>query len=252
MIGSGQPAQTWLPSTGESRLPKEEVHVWQVDVKSLAGRVHQLTDLLSDQERSRASAFVHALDRERFLVSHAILRILIGGYLNMAPAKLKFAEIARRKPCLEGASADSNLQFNLSHSHGYVLLAFTHQRQVGVDIEHMRPLPDLEQVAARTFSAQENLHLAKLTQHEKLAAFYRCWTRKEAFVKALGSGLYYPLESFSVSIAPECSNCLLDVEDNPAEIVRWKILGLEIIPGYAAALAVDGNDWKPVFWQYSP
>jgi 4'-phosphopantetheinyl transferase len=251
MTGSGQPAQPRLASSGESQLSTEDVHVWYVDIEALAGRVHQWANLLSSMERSRADAFIHSSDRERFIIAHGVLRTLIGRYLGTPPASLQFSEIGRKKPCLAGIYGDSGLQFNLSHSHGYALLAFTYQRQIGIDIEYARPMPDLEQIAARTFSSQENTQLKKLSPEERRAAFYRCWTRKEAFVKALGDGLYYPLDRFSVSISSESLNCLLQIEEHPTETLRWTILGLDAAPGYEAALAVDGHDWRPVFWQYS-
>lgn len=251
MASSGQPAQPRLTSSGESQLSKKDVHVWHVNVKSLAGRVHQWSNLLSQTERSRSEAFAHQSDQERFVIAHGVLRILIGRYLNVAPANLKFAEVARKKPCLEAIYADSGLQFNLSHSHGYVLLAFTYNRQVGIDIEYMRSLPDLEKIANKTFSLQENKEIKKLKPEERIAAFYRCWTRKEAFVKALGEGLYYPLDRFSVSIFPEESNCLLQIDERPAETSHWTILNLETDPEYAAALAVNGHNWEPVFLDYS-
>jgi 4'-phosphopantetheinyl transferase len=249
--GSGQPAQPRLTSSGENQLSTEAVHVWHVNIKSLAGRVQQWTNLLSHAERSRSEAFVHQSDRERFIIAHGVLRILIGRYLDVAPAELKFSEVARKKPCLENVNADSGLQFNLSHSHGYVLLAFTYHRQIGIDIEYMRPLPALEQIAAKTFSLQESKEIKKLKPEERIAAFYRCWTRKEAFVKALGEGLYYPLDRFSVSIFPEASNCLLQIDERPTETSHWTILNLKTDPGYAAALAVNGHNWEPVFLDYS-
>ncbi len=250
MIGSGQPAQSWLPSSGENQLSSEDVHVWCVAVEPLIGRVHQLIKLLSQAERQRASAFVHRVDRERFVVAHGALRKLAGCYLGVAPEAVQFSETAYEKPCLEGALAESGLQFNLSHSQGYVLIAFARQRQVGVDLEWVRPLPDLEQIAIRTFSPAEGAAWMDLPSAERLAGFYRCWTRKEAFIKALGSGLSYPLKRFSVSLSSEAANCLLQVDEPPAEALRWVVLGLETVAGYAAALAVEGNDWRPVFWQY--
>lgn len=252
MSGSGQPAQPRLISSGESQLSIEDVHVWHVNVKPLAGRVHQWVSLLSHAERSRAEAFIQQSDRERFIISHGILRTLLGRYLNIAPADLQFSVIARKKPCLESIYADSGLQFNLSHSHEQVLLAFTYHRQVGVDIEYIRSLPDLEQIAARTFSPQENQELKKLKPEERIAAFYRCWTRKEAFVKALGEGLYYPLDRFSVSISSAAQNCLLEIEGHSTEASRWTILGLDAASGYAAALAVNNRNWRLVFWEYRP
>jgi 4'-phosphopantetheinyl transferase len=243
VIEDGQPEPCWSPAPGEMQLSGEAVHVWRLTIESLAGQVPQLAKLLSNNERSRANAFVHAKDRERFIISHGILRVLLGGYLEVAPGELQFSQGPYKKPCLDGHYAKNSLQFNLSHSQEYTLLAFTRQRQIGVDIEYMHPMPDMEQIAANTFSPHENRDLKNLSPQEKLAAFYTCWTRKEAFVKALGKGLFYPLNRFSVSIASEKRSCLLNIDNDPAEAARWTIVGLNIAEEYAAALAVEGHDW---------
>ena len=242
MIDDGRPGKYWSPD--EMQLSSEAVHVWCVAVEPLAGQVPELAKLLSNDERSRANAFVNARDRERFIISHGILRLLIGCYLEVAPDKVQFSQGSHKKPCLGGHYASSGLQFNLSHSQSYALFAFSRHRQVGVDIEYIRPLPDMEQIAANTFSPQENLELDKLPPEQRLSAFYDYWTRKEAFVKALGKGLYYPLNRFSVSISPEKQNCYLMLDDNPADASRWAIMGLKVSGNYAAALAVEGHDWQ--------
>jgi 4'-phosphopantetheinyl transferase len=244
VIDNGRPGQYWLPEPGETQLSGEDVHVWRIAVEPLIGQVPHLTELLSNNERSRANAFVHAKDRERFIISHGILRILIGCYLEVAPDELQFSQGPYKKPCLDSAYTDSNIQFNLSHSQGYALLALTRQRQIGVDIEYMQPLTNMEQIAANTFSPQENWELENLPPQERLAAFYNCWTRKEAFVKALGKGLYYPLNRFSISLSTEKQSCLLNIDDDPAEAARWAIVELKIAEGYAAGLAVEGHNWQ--------
>jgi 4'-phosphopantetheinyl transferase len=110
---------------------------------------------------------------------------------------LQFSQGLYKKPCLGGSYTNNDIQFNLSHSQEYALLGFTRQRQIGVDIEFIRPMPNIEQIAANTFSPQENRELENLLPEERLAAFYNYWTRKEAFIKALGKGLYYPLLMFT-------------------------------------------------------
>jgi 4'-phosphopantetheinyl transferase len=244
VIDDGRPGQYWLPEPGETQLSSKDVHVWCIAVEPLVRQVPQLTEHLSNNERSRANAFVHARDRKRFLVSHGILRVLLGSYLGVAPGELQFSQGPYKKPCLDGYYATSGLQFNLSHSQEYALLAFTRQRQVGVDIEYIHPLPDMKQITANTFSPLENRELEKLSPEQRLSAFYNFWTRKEAFVKALGKGLFYPLNQFSVSISSEEQNCHLNIDNDPAEAARWAIMGLNIAKEYAAALAVEGHDWQ--------
>ena len=133
---------------------------------------------------------------------------------------------------------DGALRFNLAHSHELALYAFTLGREIGVDIEYLRALPDADQIAKRFFSARENAALQALSTNQRQQAFYNCWTRKEAYVKAIGKGLAQPLDQFDVSLAPGESTRLLKVEGAPEEGSRWSLYSLTPVAGYVAAVAV--------------
>jgi len=142
------------------------------------------------------------------------------------------------------------LSFNVAHSHEIALFAFTPQGEVGVDVEYQRDLPDLAQVAERFFSARENEELQGLPADQQREAFYNCWTRKEAFIKALGDGLTHPLDTFVVTLASGEPARLLQVDGDPQEAGRWRFEALYPGQGYTAALAVRGSTGHLGCWQF--
>lgn len=230
-------------------ISESDVHVWQAAIEPLARQIPTLSRLLSESERSRSSAFFHQRDRERFIVSHGVLRVLLAEYLQSDPAQIQFAEESRRKPCLAAPFSQSGLQFNITHSGELALLAFAHQRRVGVDVEVIRPLPDLEQIAVTTFSTQENQNLLALPSEERIKAFYTIWARKEALVKATGDGLYFPLKAFSVNlgIPPE-----ITFHQSGLTHAQWQLAHLQVAPDHAAALALEGQGWNLTQLEYHP
>jgi 4'-phosphopantetheinyl transferase len=127
----------------------------------------------------------------------------------------------------------------------------TCQRELGVDIECIHAIPDAEQIAARYFSAHENAVLRSLPANQKQEAFFNCWTRKEAYIKAIGDGLAQPLAEFDVALAPGEPARLLRIKDNAQAAARWSIQALTPAPGYVAALVVKGHDWQLKCWQWS-
>jgi len=211
-----------------------EVHIW-----SALPAVHQLdldpAAFLSPDEKKRMERFRFGTDRNNFLFCRSMLRMLLASYLGTSPAELCFAYSAHGKPSLS-VPAD-NLQFNLSHSHGAVLFGFTRGRRIGVDVEHVRRDLNVEEIATRFFSTAEQIEIEQSS--DKYQAFFHCWTRKEAFVKARGEGLSCPLDSFDVLVAPEAEEVSLTTRPDPAEAWRWQLWSLNSIPGYAAAVAVE-------------
>jgi 4'-phosphopantetheinyl transferase len=171
----------------------------------------------------------------------------------MAPEYIEFRHAARGKPALKETGSPgieaAKLKFNLSHSHELALYAITQSREVGIDIEHMRPMPDAAQIVERFFSLQERRTFHALPPEQQNEAFFTCWTRKEAFIKAKGEGLYHPLDQFSVSLVPGESARLLHVEKEPLEITHWSLRALTPTPGYVAALAVEGHSWQLRCWR---
>ncbi len=245
--------QMIFEQAGNSPLPyctllSNEVHVWRMPLEQSVGCVHQLLQSLSADEQTRAARFHFERDRRRFIVARGTLRIILSSYLSLEPSHPQFGYGSHGKPYL--ATPDyCAIRFNLAHSHELALYAFSHEREVGVDIEYIRPMPDLEQVAERFFSVSESAALQALPPDQQLAAFFNCWTRKEAYIKAIGDGLTQPLDQFQVSLAPEDPPQLLKVERDSNEVARWRMEALKPAPGYVAALAVEGFDWSLKYWE---
>lgn len=207
------------------------VHVWRAPLASCPPGAREL---LAEDERARADRFQFARDRDRFVAARAALRQVLGRYSDLAPERLAFGYTSHDKPFLVGPGAE--LSFNLSHSHELALLAVTRGRDVGVDLEHQRPDVEIESVARASFSAAEQRALLALPPGQRLEAFFRCWTRKESYLKARGEGLSMPLDRFSVSL--DAGTDVDFASDDVAEQARWSIRALAIDPGYAAALTV--------------
>jgi 4'-phosphopantetheinyl transferase len=230
--------------TSRLALSSDDVQILYASLEQPATLVCQLAQVLSDDERGRAERFHFERDMRRFTVSHGLLRIILGRYLGVEPGRLCFHYGTHGKPYLSPRSVHLPLQFNLSHSHELVLYALTLDRQIGVDVEYVRPIQDMEQIAARFFSPPEYAALCSLPESQKLEAFFNCWTRKEAYIKAIGDGLVHPLDRFQVSLAPGEPARLLSVEGAPEEAERWVLRSLTPVHGYIAALAVEGSDWR--------
>jgi 4'-phosphopantetheinyl transferase len=237
----------WDAAPGVGGLAWDEVHVWAAHLDALS-EAASLSGL-SDEERERAGRFHFARDRSRFVVARGLLRRLLGRYLGCDPAGLRFSYGPRGKPFLP--DHPSGLRFNVSHSGGLALLAFARDRELGVDLERERTVPEAEEIARRYFSLREGAELRELPEPERTHAFFRCWTRKEAFIKATGDGLSQPLEAFDVTLGPGERPRLVRVEGKPAESRRWWLEDVEPAPGFAGALAVGGRPRRVVRWRWS-
>jgi len=190
----------------------DEVHVWRIALDR--GDGDSLRARLSSDELARAARFHFERDRTRFLVARAALREILAHYLGASPAEIAFVYGDHGKPAL--APPHGDLRFNLSHSHGLALCAVTRGREVGVDVERIRELDDLEDLARSVFSARELAALHRLPEPGLLAGFFTGWTRKEAFIKALGEGLSHPLKRFDVSLEPGRPARLERIDGNAA------------------------------------
>lgn len=220
-------------------LARGELHLWTSGLDRPPAEVEQLTLALSPDERERAGRFHFERDRRRFTVGRGFLRTLLAHYLGRSAAAVTFRYGPRGKPDLAGVDTGSGLRFNLSHSGGRVLCALTRELDVGADLELIRPLDNLDSLAASVFSAGELAALHALPGPERQTAFYRCWTRKEAFIKALGDGLSWPLDSFDVTLGPGEPARLLRIAGDPGGPARWCLHALED-EGWVAAVAVAG------------
>jgi 4'-phosphopantetheinyl transferase len=222
----------------------DEIHVWHASLDREEKVLGRLESRLSQEEKARADRFHFVNDRNRFVAARGLLRELLGKYLHQAPAGLEFSYGEHGKPFLSGGNASSGLCFNLSHSAGLVVYAIAKERNLGIDVEHIRPESAGEDIAKRYFSAREVSDLQMLPPEERVEGFFHCWTRKEAYLKATGMGLQIPLDSFAVSLVPE----------KPAQFLggvepRWHLAAYHPAEGYVAAVVYDG---APCSLKYFP
>lgn len=233
------------------KLAADEVHLWRVKLEAAAREEpanEPWSALLSADEQARAMRFHFARHRQYFTATRAILRRVLAAYLETDAKALSFAYGPKNKPALGAEHAESALAFNVSHSGDMALFAFTRSRLLGVDVELIRCDFDTAAIARRFFSAAEQSQLAELDPEQRHEAFFRCWTRKEAYIKAIGEGLSLPLDQFDVSLKPDDHNALLATRPNQLEAKRWSLRDVAAGPGYVAALCVSGTDWKIIDW----
>jgi 4'-phosphopantetheinyl transferase len=192
---------------------------------------------------ARAERFHFRIDRQRWVVGRGVVRRLLGNYLGVRPAEVRLWYNSHGKPALAGESGRGGVKFNVSHSGELLLLAIGKSRAVGVDVEHVRPMPDWRELAGRFFAPTEIASLDRLPDAERHRAFFQCWTRKEAYVKAHGLGLTLPLDRFAVTLAPDEPARLVSTDHDPAQLGRWTLRDVSPRSDYVAALAVEGSGW---------
>lgn len=232
------------PSLSE-RPPSRErgvVEVWRVCLSGLPEDVARLVPTLSPSELDRANRFRFERDGRRFVAARGLLRLVLSYYLNTPPSELKFTSGEFGKPALAPPFDRSGTSFNVAHSGDLALFAVAHGRQVGVDVEGVKHNEELESVARHFFSAREFSSLRALPITARARGFFDCWTRKEAYIKARGEGVSFPLERFSVSFTPAAAT--LEVEGEPGESSRWRVRPLALGADYAGALVAEGDDWE--------
>ena len=240
----------WFDPPERLILGSNAVHVWRVSLDQSPSQIELFQNNLDDDERSRADRFYFSRDRERFIVARGILRAILGRYSNRAPNSLSFSYSAHGKPALVSESDADGIRFNLSHSNGKALYAVSRGREIGVDIEFIRGDLEAEQIAERYFSHSEIETLRALPPSLRKHAFFLCWTRKEAYIKARGEGLSLALDQFDVSLTPGEPAALLSTRSDSDEALLWSLRNLNPAPGYAAALATEGCDWTLSCWQW--
>ncbi len=216
-------------------LSIDDVHVWRIDLDAGSPRREQLAAHLSTDEQTRAARFHTPELARRYRVAHGALRAILAGYLGTAPGALAIASDAQGKPHLADEPA---LAFNLSHSGPLALLAVARARPIGVDVEQVRALPDAGLVAGRFFAPAEVQAWVRFSGAAQTRAFYACWTRKEAYLKALGSGLARPLDSFVVSVDPDAPARLLSDAQDALAAERWCLAALDPGPDAIGAVVV--------------
>jgi len=236
----------WLFPPQVCALPSGSLQIWRTRLDLCSDSLSAYSELLSHDERSRAKRFVLTRDHDRFVVSRGTLRLLLGRYLQIPPDSARIEEGPQGKPFVVGNRLSFDLKFSLSHSHGLAVFAFTKDKEVGIDLEKIRLDFASREIAQRYFSSQEVSELDALTPQLYAAGFFQCWTRKEAYVKARGQGLQIPLDSFSVSLAPERPPELLASDSDD-----WSIYSFEPFAGYAAAVVAEKDNWTLSFFDDS-
>ncbi|MCU1298477.1 MAG: 4-phosphopantetheinyl transferase superfamily protein [Acidobacteriaceae bacterium] len=227
------------------------MHIWRASLLQPADKLASYSGILTPDERQRADRFIFERDRQRFISARAILRLLLGRYLEQAPEKLRFSYSKYGKPAISDP-IETDIRFNVSHSHELVLYAFTRNRAVGVDVEHINEDRATQQIAERFFSKKEVAVFRSVPSDKQTEAFFNCWTRKEAYIKGRGEGLSFPLDRFDVSLMPGSPAELLDCrEPDNAQPQRWSLREVAVKDGYAAAVAVEGDrNWTLSSWQW--
>jgi len=230
-----------VPTPKDLTLSSNDVHIWQIDLEQPEQQLQYLAQTLSSDEMARAERFYFPEHRRRFIAGRGGLRAILSRYLEIKPAKVQFDYQPRGKPMLASEFTSCGLSFNLSHSDSLGLCAVSYQRQIGVDLEFIRPISDLESLAERFFSTREYDVVRSQPKHLQQSVFFRYWTCKEAYLKATGDGLIR-LEQIEVSLTPTEPAKLLTAGD-------WSLLELVPADNYLAAVVVAGSIENWECWQ---
>jgi 4'-phosphopantetheinyl transferase len=237
-------SEIWSGAPAALSLEAGEIHVWRVDLDQPQEVVQQFRSTLETDELDRADRFHFEKDRTAFAVSRGFLRRVLGGYLKTKPEALRFSYGPYGKPALNG---EHRLKFNMSHSRGIALVGVSEAKELGVDVEYMREDFATEDIARRFFSPREVVAFNALPSELQVAAFFRCWTRKEAYIKAIGRGLSQPLDGFDVTLAPDESPALLRADED--DVSRWSLCDIDVGGDYAAALVCEGQASRIRCWR---
>ena len=235
-------------------LPAGEIHVWSVRLDPPPVQVERLGVPLAADEWERARRFRFEIHRRRYVVGRGALRVLLAAYLELRPAEVRFVYGPRGKPFLapeQTAGHAGGLSFNLSNSDELALVALVRGAEIGVDVEWVKPMSDLEAIAERFFSLSERVVLRGLPAERKPEAFFNCWTRKEAYLKAVGEGLAAPLDSFDVTLAPGDPPRMLTLRGDAEQAARWSYQHLLPAPGYIGAVVMEGPPLPLRTWSYA-
>lgn len=242
----------WSPGPAAPRLTGGEVHVWRASLAASAGELGRLHALLSEEEQLRAARFKFEVHRGRFIAGRGIQRLLLARYLDVDPAAIRYRHAAHGKPALDGPGAESGIRFNVSNSDDGLLIALVRDREVGIDLEPVHRVVDRDAVARRFFSVPENQVYDTIPEEQRDAAFFTCWTRKEAYIKAVGEGLSMPLDCFDVTLRPGEPARLLATRGDPAQAERWTIRELDPGPGWLGAIVVEGPPFELRLFDWDP
>lgn len=239
------PVTQWRTPPESPSLPDGGVHIWLLQLDRPQPVIDRMFSLLAEDEQARAERFVRPIHGRRFTVAHAELRTVLAKYTTLQPEEIEFETNEYGKPHI---NQTTDIAFNLSHSGDLALVAVTTHPAIGVDIEHYRDKLEADKIARRHFSDREVDVLFSLPEAQREEAFYACWTRKEAYIKARGEGLALGLKRFDVAFAPGARPELLRSEDGEAELSRWTFIALQTAERNAAACVVEGPLGEVSYW----
>jgi len=218
-------------------LESKNVDIWLIDKNKYNSDVKYFWEILSFKEREKALRFRFEKDKNCFVIARGILRVLLGKYILKDPKKIEFQYSENGKPSIE---SNEKVKFNLSHSKDAIVIGFVKDYEIGVDVEFIKKDMEFEDIANSFFSEEEIHELMCFNKKEKSQAFFNCWTRKEAFIKAEGSGLSFPLNEFVVSLKNKNSAKLLSTKWDETEKEKWSLEAFTPFENYIGAIAVRG------------
>jgi 4'-phosphopantetheinyl transferase len=243
--------RAWLAQAEDLAILSDEVHVWRASLNQPTWWVQKLGRMLSPEELRQAERLRSDKERQGFMVARGLLRAILSRYLDVEPTQLRFAGDAYAQPTLISPSPRERLSLSLSHAHELALIALTPGRRIGVGLGYLHPVPEMERIAEGLLSPQEKKIWQALPPSEKLRAFFKCWTCKQAYLKARGAGAGLAPGRLAVALVPAEDAQLLSLDGDPSEAARWSLRELAPAPDYVAALAVEGKGWQLTCWHYS-
>lgn len=244
----------WQLPQNRPILAEGQVHIWRANLDLSSMEIECLSQFLSSDEIARAAKFRFPLHRKRFIAARGILRQLLGIYLKVSPDDLTFEYGDRGKPLLSKYAWNSSINFNLSHSQEYAIYGFTYHQAIGVDLEYVREMPDALKIAQRFFSENEYELIRSTAREKQNQVFFQLWTAKEAYLKAIGTGLAGSLDSIDLSLNQTQSPYLFSIKENQNLITKWSLYSYIPQPNYIAAIALRMlMPFEQIyFWQGQP
>ena len=240
----------WQHSVNLPTLDRDRVHVWRARLDLPDSEVDRLAKVLSPDEVAKANRFRFARHQRRFIVARGILRQLLGNYLDIEPKDVQFEYGDRGKPLLK-LNPTKPLQFNLSHSHEYALYGFTYDRLIGVDLEYLREMPDIVKIARRFFSPQEYELLARVSNQARVKLFFQLWTAKEAYLKAIGTGISDSLADVNIDVDEVLAPRLFAIKGDKLAAAKWSLCSCVPAINYIASIAIKTTPYVPIdFWHW--
>ncbi len=237
---------SWRKPTEEAYILGKNVHIWLIKYDQSNHLLSAAKHILSDEEKRRADRFHFDIDHKRFSMTRTLLKIILGNCLSKPSQDIQFIFNKHGKPML--ADSGNEIHFNVSHSGNLGMIAISNISKIGIDVEQFRNEMITENIAKRFFSKLEVEEFLKLAEDEKLQGFFNCWTRKEAFIKAVGLGLSLPLNAFDVTLKPNEPARLVAVRYKNEIATNWTLTDIKLKNGYASAFIIKAKSFSKKFW----